>query len=118
MPVTFLKNNKGQFEDITPASGINNKVGWWTSIASIDFDNDGDMDYIAGNLGLNSFYTASEKYPVSIYAKDFNSDGNYDAIPTLVLSNMALPTLSPKAIELSYSARGKFSLKLAYTPSS
>ncbi|MEO7802082.1 MAG: VCBS repeat-containing protein [Ginsengibacter sp.] len=85
MPVTFLKNNKGQFENITPATGINDMVGWWTSVASIDLDNDGDMDYIAGNLGLNSFYTASKRYPVSIYAKDFNSDGNYDAIPTLFL---------------------------------
>lgn len=85
MPVTFLKNNKGLFENITNASGVSNKVGWWTSITSVDIDNDGDMDYIAGNLGLNSFYTASEQYPVSIYAKDFNNDGNYDAIPTLYL---------------------------------
>ncbi len=48
-----------------------------------DVDNDGDIDYIAGNLGQNSFYRASDKYPVRIYAKDFNNDGNYDAVPTL-----------------------------------
>ena len=85
MPVTFFKNNKGIFENITNSTGVSNKFGWWTSITSGDFDNDGDMDYIVGNLGLNSFYTASDQYPVRIYAKDFNNDGNYDAIPTLYL---------------------------------
>lgn len=85
MPLKFLKNNKGTFNDISTETGIANKVGWFTSLLPGDFDNDGDMDYIAGNLGLNSFYRASDKYPVSIYAKDFNSDGNYDAVPTLYL---------------------------------
>lgn len=85
MPVKFLKNNRGSFNDISFETGIENKVGWFTSILPGDFDNDGDMDYIVGNLGQNSFYRASDKYPVSIYAKDFNSDGNYDAVPTLYL---------------------------------
>jgi hypothetical protein len=86
MPVTFIKNNKGRFENTTASSGINDKVGWWTSIQNGDFDNDGDVDYVVGNLGLNSFYKASEKYPVHIYAKDFDKDGNYDAIPTIYLA--------------------------------
>jgi hypothetical protein len=85
MPLTFLKNNKGAFEDITSASGTDNKLGWWTSLLPGDFDNDGDMDYIAGNMGLNSFYRASEQYPVKIYAKDFDHNGSYDAVPTLFL---------------------------------
>lgn len=86
MQVRFLKNANGTFNDVTSASGVQDKVGWWNSILPGDFDNDGDIDYILGNLGLNSFYRASEKYPVSIYAKDFNNDGNYDAIPTVYLS--------------------------------
>ncbi|MEJ7827599.1 MAG: VCBS repeat-containing protein, partial [Segetibacter sp.] len=85
MPVKFLRNNRGTFNDISFETGIANKVGWFTSILPGDFDNDGDMDYIVGNLGQNSFYRASEKYPVRIYAKDFNNDGNYDAVPTLYL---------------------------------
>lgn len=85
MTVSFFKNDKGILKDITKSTGVGNKSGWYTSITSGDFDNDGDVDYIVGNLGLNSFYTASDKYPVSIYAKDFNNDGNYDAIPTLYL---------------------------------
>lgn len=85
MPVTFLKNEKGVFKNITAKSGIANQIGWWNSIVAGDFDNDGDIDYIVGNLGHNSFYKATEQYPVSIYAKDFDNNGSYDAFPSLYL---------------------------------
>jgi hypothetical protein len=87
MPITFFKNNHGKFENVTSSSGISNQVGWWTSITAGDFDNDGDIDYIAGNLGQNSFFRASDKYPVSIYAKDFDNNGSVDAILTLFLKD-------------------------------
>jgi hypothetical protein len=83
--VKFLENNKGVLEDVSAYTGISDKLGWWNSIVPGDFDNDGDIDYVAGNHGLNSLYKASPQYPVRIYAKDFNGDGNYDAIPTLFL---------------------------------
>jgi ASPIC and UnbV/FG-GAP-like repeat len=85
MPVTFLKNDKGVFKNVTASSGISKQTGWWNTIASGDFDNDGDIDYIVGNLGENSFYKASDQYPVSIYAKDFDNNGSYDAFPSLYL---------------------------------
>ena len=85
MPITFLKNEKGVFKNISSLSGINNQAGWWNTIVPGDFDNDGDMDYIIGNAGQNSYYKASEQYPVSIYAKDFDNNGSYDAFPTLYL---------------------------------
>ena len=85
MPVSFIKNVNGKFENITATSGIAGHTGMWTSILPGDFDNDGDIDYIAGNLGLNSFYRASEKHPARIYAKDFDNNGSYDAIPSLYL---------------------------------
>ena len=58
MPLTFLKNNNGKFENVTASTNISDKIGWWTSIVPGDFDNDGDIDYIAGNLGSNSFFKA------------------------------------------------------------
>ncbi|KAA0989501.1 FG-GAP-like repeat-containing protein [Dyadobacter aurulentus] len=81
MPLTFFRNENGKFRKVT--SGLENKKGWWGSLVAGDFDNDGDMDYIAGNLGLNSLSRASETKPVSMYAKDFNNDGYFDAIPTV-----------------------------------
>jgi hypothetical protein len=56
--VMFYQNNKGSFHDITSSTSLMDANGWWTSIVPGDFDNDGDMDYVVGNLGLNSFYKA------------------------------------------------------------
>jgi len=84
-PVIFLHNEKGTFKDATMQSGIEKNTGWWNSITGADFDNDGDIDYIAGNLGLNSFYRASVTQPVSVRAKDFDNNGSYDALFSLYL---------------------------------
>jgi len=89
MPPVFLKNNKGIFSNVTQQTGLQQEVGWWNSIAGGDFDNDGDMDYVMGNLGLNSFYRASPDQPVSVYAKDFDNNGSYDAIPSLFIPDRA-----------------------------
>jgi hypothetical protein len=77
MPITFFVNEGGKsFSKLS----IPESSGWWNSIAGGDFDNDGDTDYIAGNLGLNSIYKASVNEPVTICAKDFDSNGSVDPI--------------------------------------
>lgn len=78
MAVTFLKNNGGSFVSINKTTGIGQHLGWWNSLASGDFDNDGDIDYIAGNLGLNSNYRASPKEPMTVYAKDLDNNSSLD----------------------------------------
>ena len=80
MPVTFLEQKGGKFINVTSATGIADITGWFTSITAGDFDNDGDTDYIVGNLGLNAAFTASKPEPMKIYAKDFDNNGSYDAI--------------------------------------
>jgi hypothetical protein len=85
MPVTFLQNEKGVYKDRSAGSGIQSAIGWWNSITPGDFDNDGDIDYVLGNLGKNSFYKASLQYPVGVYAKDFDNNGSFDAFPALYL---------------------------------
>ena len=82
MAPVFLQNKQGKFENITAQSGIGNQYGWWNSIVAGDFDNDGDMDYVAGNLGQNAYLRASDQYPVNIYAKDFDGNESIDAIIT------------------------------------
>jgi len=64
---------------------VASEIGWWNSITAGDFDNDGDIDYIVGNLGENSFYRAGKTTPVSIYAKDLDSNQSLDALLTLFL---------------------------------
>jgi enediyne biosynthesis protein E4 len=85
MSMTFLKNANGILKNITKQTGVENEIGFWNSIAPGDFDNDGDIDYVVGNMGQNTFYRASKQYPVKIYAKDFDNNGNYDAVPSLYL---------------------------------
>jgi hypothetical protein len=85
MPLTFLQNDQGHFKNITETTGAGSATGWWNSIVPGDFDNDGDIDYVVGNLGQNSYYKASAAYPVAIYAKDFDNNGSYDAFPALFL---------------------------------
>jgi hypothetical protein len=85
MPVTFFRNVNGKFVNVTESSGAANRTGWWNSIVAGDFRHTGRMDYIVGNLGLNSFYKGSDRFPVCITAKDFNNTGNYIAIPSLFL---------------------------------
>ncbi len=89
MPITFFKNNNGKFENVTQQSGLASAVGWWNSIVAGDFDNDGDIDYIAGNLGQNSFFRASDLCTVNIYTKDFDNNGSTDAIITTFLKDPA-----------------------------
>ncbi|MDJ1467355.1 VCBS repeat-containing protein [Xanthocytophaga flava] len=79
MPVTFFKTQNGRLvkQDQT---GVEKSIGWWNSLAAADIDNDGDMDYIAGNLGLNSNYKCSPELPFSMYANDFDNNGKMDPI--------------------------------------
>lgn len=78
MPVTFIKNENGK--KFSAPFNIEHSHGWWNSIVAGDFDNDGDIDYIAGNLGLNGPYKASPEEPVCIYAKDYEKDGRIDPV--------------------------------------
>jgi len=80
MPITFLKNTGSTFTNVTASTGIAGHTGWWNSLVAGDFDNDGDIDYIAGNLGLNSNYQASPAEPMTLYAKDLDDNGLLDAM--------------------------------------
>src|SRR6185437_2490212 len=58
MPVTFLKNDHGTFKNATSTTGLASRTGWWNSIVAGDFRHTGRMDYIVGNVGLNTLYKA------------------------------------------------------------
>lgn len=79
MPVTFIKNKAGSLQPNTLAT-IEKSNGWWNSLVAGDFDNDGDVDYVAGNAGLNNWLKASAAEPVCVYAKDFDKNGRLDPI--------------------------------------
>ena len=79
MPITIFENNNGSLSKLE-MEDFKSSYGWWFSIEQGDFDNDGDMDYIAGNLGLNYKYKTSSDKPFDVYYNDFDANGNADIV--------------------------------------
>jgi len=65
---------------------LTDRKGWWNFAMPYDFDGDGDLDILAGNLGLNSRLKASEKEPVKVYIDDFDGNGRKEPILTTYLN--------------------------------
>lgn len=80
MPIRFFKNNQGKFKEVTEKQLLMNSTGWWYAIEKGDFDNDGDLDLIVGNLGQNYKYQASETKPFKIYLNDFDANKSSDIV--------------------------------------
>ncbi|MCE2823061.1 MAG: VCBS repeat-containing protein, partial [Saprospiraceae bacterium] len=74
--------NNGKVEDISASYGLSGTEGIWRSLEPADLDGDGDMDFVAGNIGLNTRFTASQEAPLRMYAKDFDGNGSMDPVMT------------------------------------
>lgn len=79
MSITFFKNEKTGLKKIEQ-TGLDNLFGWWNSIEGADFDKDGDIDFIVGNLGGNNLFQPSTNRPVTILYKDFDNNGTIDPV--------------------------------------
>lgn len=81
MPIRVFLNNKGNnFNEKSNAYGLDKTTGWWFSIESGDFDNDGDIDFVAGNLGLNYKYKSKEDQTFDVYFNDFDKNNKKDIV--------------------------------------
>jgi hypothetical protein len=74
--VRCWRNNEGKsFSDWSERVGFASAgSGWWTSLAAADFNGDGRIDYIAGNVGLNTQYHADAAHPALLFSGDFKGD--------------------------------------------
>ena len=94
MPVTFFRNQNGRLRIAQtgnhPATRTSAR-GWWNSLTAGDFDNDGDIDYVAGNLGLNSRFKVSETEPLTVHAKDYDQNGTLDPIMCCYIQGKRYP---------------------------
>jgi enediyne biosynthesis protein E4 len=89
--VTAFINSNGQFVK----KELTDKKGWWNFVLPVDIDNDGDIDLIAGNLGLNSSLQATATQPVQLYFNDFDDNGKKEQVVTYFVKNKEV-TLSSK----------------------
>jgi len=78
---------------------LTDRHGWWNCIVPLDIDHDGDIDFIAGNLGLNSRLKASEKSPVRLYYNDFDDNGKKDQVLTYYVEGKEIPFANKMELE-------------------
>lgn len=79
--IYWFENNNGKFI----RKAVTSKKGWWNFTLPVDIDNDGDIDLVAGNLGLNSRLKASDQQPLNLYVSDFDGNGRKEQILTYYL---------------------------------
>ena len=79
-PVKLFANQEGRLYDRTDVVGLAKYKGWWNGIAARDLDNDGDIDYVVTNFGLNTKYRASQEMPVYVYFGDYGGEGRMNIV--------------------------------------
>jgi hypothetical protein len=92
--IVFI-NNHGKFEKKV----LSDKKGWWNFILPCDVNGDGNIDLIAGNLGLNSRLKASAKEPLRLYYNDFDDNGKKEQVLTYYLNGREIPFASKAELE-------------------
>jgi len=94
MPVLLFQNESGTLRNGSAAAGLDKTNGMWSSIIADDIDNDGDIDFIAGNCGINNQFKSSLKEPMIIYANDFDDNGTVDPIVCYYIQGKSYPMAS------------------------
>jgi len=93
--ITAFINNNGSFAK----KELTDKKGWWNFLLPYDIDGDGDIDIVAGNLGLNSRLKASHAQPVRLYYNDFDDNGIKEQIMTFYLEDREIPFASEDELQ-------------------
>ncbi len=77
MPITIFHNAGGGKLVRLNTPGLEKSNGWWNRIVAGDFTGhrDGRVDFVLGNLGLNTRFHATATEPVTMYVKDFAGSG-------------------------------------------
>ena len=116
MPVKIFINEKGKLIDKTADFFSEPMNGWWNRIYADDFDNDGDLDFIVGNLGKNTQMKASREQPCTLVYDDFDKNGSIDPIMCYYIQGKSYPSLSrDELIDQLPSFRKKFNDYASYS---
>ncbi|MBC6368618.1 VCBS repeat-containing protein [Algoriphagus sp. AK58] len=93
-----------------------NLSGWWNTMKQADMDGDGDLDLLLGNFGINSQLKASQEFPLSLYAADFDQNGSLDPIFECLIGDGYFPFASrDELLDQMVSMRSKFTDYASYS---
>lgn len=87
-PRVFRFTPETGFSEATGITGLENHIGWWNTLLLNDVDEDGDLDILAGNKGLNSGLSPTSEHPISLFSSDMDGNGKQDAIILSTLKDM------------------------------
>ncbi|RME68737.1 MAG: hypothetical protein D6781_10220 [Verrucomicrobia bacterium] len=82
-PLSWINDGRGRFQPRPLTADPAATRGLWTCLALADLDADGRLDIVAGNLGLNSEYSATPDAPIRLWHSD-GSDGRVRLIETFL----------------------------------
>lgn len=91
MAISLFENQGGIFNNVTKENKLSETTGWWSRIIAVDWDHDGDEDYIVGNMGDNNKFNPNSENPLYIYANDFDHNGSLDMYLAKEKDNIKLP---------------------------
>jgi len=92
MAPTIFINKQGVLSKME--SNLDAFTGWWNTIKVADFDNDGDLDMVAGNWGHNTRLKAGEQTPITLYRQDFDDNGATETLVTYFYNGIETPFVS------------------------
>jgi enediyne biosynthesis protein E4 len=91
MPIQFYANDGARLRNVTESMGLPPTRGWWYRLAQGDVDNDGHVDIVAGNLGLNHSYRTSATSRFGLYAADLTENRTTDLVFTMEVDGVEYP---------------------------
>jgi hypothetical protein len=89
-PVMVFRNEGGRFSNATEELGLGGYHGWWHGVTTGDLNEDGKLDIIATNWGLNSKYQNryDDAHPLRIFYRDFDNNGALDIVEAYFATGM------------------------------
>ncbi len=89
MSPRVFKNTGTNLEEFS--TNLSEYSGLYNTVEGRDLDNDGDIDLILGNRGLNSIYKADKEKPNKMFINDFDNNETTEQIFTRTINGRDVP---------------------------
>ena len=99
-----------KFEELQNTN-LQDKEGWWQTIAATDINGDGKTDLVIGNIGENFYLRPAKDKPVKLWLNDFDGNGTSEQFITRTIKGKDMPVFLRRDITDQFPGLKKESLK-------